>query len=78
MLGYYVVNSVPSSSVSMSAIVIFVVACVASVPVRTNEVQCVARVKILVARKLGREQKRKRSREGVGQRGNACKQTPRF
>ena len=34
---------------------------------RANEVLCVARVKIVDARKLGREQKRKRSREGVGQ-----------
>ena len=33
---------------------------------RANEVLCVARVKILVARKLRREQKRKKSREGVG------------
>ena len=34
---------------------------------------CRVRAKILVARKLGREQKRERSGEGVGQGGNACK-----
>ena len=32
---------------------------------RANEELCVALVKILAARKLGREQQRKRSREGV-------------
>ena len=34
---------------------------------RANEELCVARVKILVARKFRREQKRKRSREGAKQ-----------
>ena len=45
---------------------------------RANEVLCVARVKILVARKLGREQKRKRSRAGAGQQGTTSGGSPQF
>ena len=48
-------------------------ACVASVPVRAKSF-----FRILAARKLGREQKGRRSGVGVGRGGNACRQTPRF
>ena len=44
----------------------------------SNEVLCVPRVKILVARKLGREQKKEKEQGGGGAARERLQETPRF